>query len=181
MKLSLKQIGIFIPVVLLAACSNTNPEKEFELKGKLTNAHGETLYLEHMSTTVVSIIDSATLNNNGEFSMKTNKVKDIGFYRLKITNSNFTTFIFSPGEKVSLTGDAGNLVASYNVSGSHVLRTPHREFLCARSLPCCNDAFCFRSQAFWFSPASARPSPPCSTCRARARTPRSAKPSASPA
>jgi thiol-disulfide isomerase/thioredoxin len=118
MKLSLKQIGIFIPVVLLAACSNTNPDKEFELKGKLTNAHGETLYLEHMSTTVVNVIDSATLNNNGEFLMKTNKVKDIGFYRLKITNSNFTTFIFSPGEKVSVTGDAGNLVASYNVTGS---------------------------------------------------------------
>jgi thiol-disulfide isomerase/thioredoxin len=118
MKLSLKQIGILIPVVLLTACSNKNPEKEFELKGKLANAHGETLYLEHMTTTVVNVIDSAKLNNNGEFVIKTDKVKEIGFYRLKITNSNFTTFIFSPGENVSLAGDAGNLVASYNVTGS---------------------------------------------------------------
>jgi thiol-disulfide isomerase/thioredoxin len=118
MKLSLKQFGIILPIILLTACSNKNPEQEFELKGKLTGSHGETLYLEHMTTTVVNVIDSVNLNNNGEFTIKTNKVKDVGFYRLKITNSNFTTFIFSPGEKVSLTADASNLVASYNVTGS---------------------------------------------------------------
>lgn len=118
MKLNLKQLAIILPIVLLTACSNKNPEKEFEFKGKLSNSHGETLYLEHMTTTGVNLIDSITLNGNGEFAIKTDKVKDIGFYRLKITNSNFTTFIFSPGEKVSITADVNNLVASYNVEGS---------------------------------------------------------------
>jgi len=119
MKLNFKQLGIILPIVLLAACSNKNPEKEFEFKGKLINSHGETLYLEHMTTTGVNVIDSVSLNGSGEFTIKTDKVKDIGFYRLKITNSNFTTFIFGPGEKVSITADVNNLVASYNVQGSH--------------------------------------------------------------
>ncbi len=118
MKLHLKNILVALPIVLLAACSNKNPEKNFELKVRLRNSHGETLYLEQMTTRSVNVIDTVKLNEKGEFTIKTDKVKEIGFYRLKTTNSNFTTFIFSPGEKVELTGDVNDLVNTYKVSGS---------------------------------------------------------------
>jgi thiol-disulfide isomerase/thioredoxin len=118
MKLKFKYLVITLPIILLAACSSKNPEGNFELKGKLANSYGQTLYLEHMSTTGVSVIDTVAPNSNGEFTIKTDKIKEIGFYRLRITNSNFTTFIFKPGEKVNFTADMNNLVTTYNVSGS---------------------------------------------------------------
>lgn len=118
MKLNFKQLLIALPVILLTACSSKNPEKEFEMKGKINNSHGELLYLEQMTTMGVNLIDTVRLNDKGDFILKTDKVKDIGFYRLKTSNSNFTTFIFSPGEKVDITADMSNLVATYNVKGS---------------------------------------------------------------
>jgi thiol-disulfide isomerase/thioredoxin len=118
MKLKFKQLVIALPLILFAACANKNPEGNFQLKGKLANAAGQTLYLEHMSTTGVSVIDTATADSKGEFTIKTDKVNAIGFYRLRVSNSNFTTFIFSPGEKVMFTGDLNNLVSTYAVSGS---------------------------------------------------------------
>ena len=40
--MTIKNIFLAIPIVLIAACSNTNPDSTpgFELKGKLGNAHG---------------------------------------------------------------------------------------------------------------------------------------------
>ena len=118
MSLKFKCLTILIPIVLFTACSNKNPETTFELKGKLDNASGQTLYLEHMSTTGISVLDTIVPDKNGDFLFKTDKIKDIGFYRLRVSNNNFTTFIFNPGEKVIFTGDLNNLVATYRVEGS---------------------------------------------------------------
>lgn len=118
MKLKFKQLIIALPIILLTACSNKNPENYFELKGKLINSHGEPLYLEHMTTTNVVIVDSIKLNDKGEFDLKTDKVKEVGYYRIKTSNTNFTTFIFSPGEHATLTADINNLVETYTITGS---------------------------------------------------------------
>jgi thiol-disulfide isomerase/thioredoxin len=117
--MKLKNIYIALPVILLAACSNTNPEssKGFELKGKLGNAHGETIILEQMGTTGLKGIDTVMLNEKGEFTMKP-AINEIGFYRLKISEKNFATFIFDSDQKVTITGDAGDLGNSYTVDGS---------------------------------------------------------------
>jgi thiol-disulfide isomerase/thioredoxin len=116
--MKLKKFTLAIPIILLAGCSNTNPEsKGFELKGKLSNTHGETIYLQQLLPTGLKDVDTATVDDKGEFVM-TAPVTEVGFYRLKVTDRNFATFIFKENEKVRVTGDIANLGSTYNVEGS---------------------------------------------------------------
>src|SRR3954471_5436799 len=114
-----KKIMLALPIILLAGCSNTNPESatNFELTGKLENSHGETIYLQQLSATGVKDMDTVTVDDKGEFKVTAN-ITETGFYRLKITDRNFVTFIFSPKEKASMTGDATNIGVSYTIQGS---------------------------------------------------------------
>ncbi len=116
--MKLKNTLLLLPFVFGMACSTSNSATAgFELKGKLSNPHNENLVLEQMSTDGIKKIDSVTLDESGSFKL-TSAIKEIGFYRLRISERNFATFIFSPDEKVTITGDAGNLGNTYTVSGS---------------------------------------------------------------
>lgn len=109
---------IAVAVLLTSACSDSNTSSDgFELKGKLGNAHGDTLFLEQMGTDGLIKVDTAILDENGEFTM-TPVITEIGFYRLKTSDRNFATFIFDANQKVSITGDVADLGNSYNVEGS---------------------------------------------------------------
>lgn len=119
MKLRLKHIAIAIPVILLAACSNTNPQAagNTELKGKLENGNGGKVYLDMMTTSGYKAIDTATMNENGEFTMNL-EVHEPGFYRIKISDRSFATLLLNEKENAFITGDAGSLLNSYNIEGS---------------------------------------------------------------
>lgn len=107
-----------IAVLFLSACSDSNSDSSgFELKGKLGNAHGDTLFLEQMATDGLKKVDTAILDENGEFTMNPT-ITEIGFYRLKTSDKNFATFIFDANQKVSITGDVADLGNTYNVEGS---------------------------------------------------------------
>src|ERR1043165_8847945 len=111
MKLPLLQLAM--PFLLLTACSGT-PESApgFELKGKFGNAHGDTLYLERMSTDGLIKLDTAVLDENGEFTMNPD-IKEIGFFRLKTNDRNFATLILDADQKVTISGDVADLGNSY--------------------------------------------------------------------
>lgn len=116
MKIITFYFSIFL--LLFSACSDSNTSSDgFELKGKLGNAHGDTLFLEQMGTDGLIKVDTAILDENGEFTM-TPVITEIGFYRLKTSDRNFATFIFDANQKVSITGDVADLGNSYNVEGS---------------------------------------------------------------
>jgi thiol-disulfide isomerase/thioredoxin len=117
--MKLTKITFALPIILLTGCSNINPEsaKGLELKGKLENAHGETIYLQQLSPAGIKDVDTTTINDKGEFTMSA-PITEVGFYRLKITDKNSATFIFNPDEKVKITGDATNLSPTYTVEGS---------------------------------------------------------------
>ncbi|MES2396214.1 MAG: TlpA disulfide reductase family protein [Bacteroidota bacterium] len=117
--MKLKNITLVLPIILLAACSNTNPQSGngFELKGKLSNPHGETLYLELMAPSGLIGIDTAILDEKGEFTMNPD-IKEPGFYRLKTSEKNFATLILDANQKVTLTGDVSDLGTTYNTEGS---------------------------------------------------------------
>lgn len=111
--------SLVLPIILLAACSNTNPQSGngFELKGILSNAHGETVYLEQMTPAGLVGVDTMVLDGKGEFTM-TPDIKEPGFYRLKTSDKNFATLIFDANQKVSLTADVADIASTYNVEGS---------------------------------------------------------------
>ncbi|MGB3946864.1 MAG: TlpA disulfide reductase family protein [Bacteroidia bacterium] len=118
-KLNLKQIAIAIPVILLAACSNTNPQTtgNTELKGKFENGNGGKVYLDMMTSTGYKAIDTATMNENGEFTMNL-EVHEPVFYRIKVSDRSFATLLLNEKEQAFITGDAGNLLYTYNIEGS---------------------------------------------------------------
>ncbi len=119
MKLTLKQISIALPIVMLAACSNTNPKSGngTEVKGKFNNGNGKTIYLEQMLSTGFKPVDTTEVDEKGEFIM-TPEIKEPGFYRLKVSDRSFATLILNEKEKVTVNGDANDLGNSYTVEGS---------------------------------------------------------------
>jgi thiol-disulfide isomerase/thioredoxin len=123
MNKSHKGLLSFTIIFCLLAFSCGNAKKEevrnsaFEMKGKLINASGEQLILEELTSKGTIILDSATLNAAGEFEFKHANPR-LGFYRLRITESNFAMLVLDSSQKVTLTGDARNLGNSFTVAGS---------------------------------------------------------------
>lgn len=116
--MKLKHILIVLPVALLAACSgNKASDSGFELKGKLTNTHGDKIYFEQLSDKGIEALDTATIDDKGEFTI-TKPIKETGFYRLRMSEKNFATLILSPDEHVTVSGDAQDLGNTYTVEGS---------------------------------------------------------------
>lgn len=108
-----------LPIVILAACSNTNPQPkgDTEIKGKLNNGNGGSVYLDLMSTQGFVPVDTAVMDEKGEFTMNLD-VKEPGFYRLKTSDRSFATLILTGKEKAVVNGDASNLSNTYTVEGS---------------------------------------------------------------
>lgn len=90
---------------------------DFQVKGKLTNSKGETLFMLDVSAREEKIIDSAKVNEKGEFIF-TKKVPVKGFYSIQISSTNFATIVADSSEKIFIEGDASNLNDTYKVSGS---------------------------------------------------------------
>jgi thiol-disulfide isomerase/thioredoxin len=87
------------------------------IKGKLSNASGETIYLQDANSQRPVNIDSVKLSASGEFEFHT-KIEAKGFYNVFITQGNFATLILDPSDKLTVTGDAKNLGYTYKTEGS---------------------------------------------------------------
>ena len=97
----------------LFSCTNT----DLVATGQLENAEGETIYLDHISTSDINTLDSAKINKNGSFKLETD-LKGLGFYRLRLSPNNFIPLLLDSVEKIEVTGNALNLQENYTVSGS---------------------------------------------------------------
>lgn len=103
----------------LASCTNSgsNNASGFEINGTLTNSKGEVIYLEKLAQQGISKVDSATINEKGEFVMNSYD-PSTGFYRLRITDANFAMLVLDSAQKVSITGDARDLGNTFKAEGS---------------------------------------------------------------
>lgn len=118
--MNIRLLSILTVIIAFVACSNSNSASSngnFELKGKFTNAGGQTIVLEKLAPGGVTAIDTAVVDEKGEILLTT-PITETGFYRLKVSERNFATFIFSPNEKVSISGDVNDLGNTYVVEGS---------------------------------------------------------------
>jgi peroxiredoxin len=104
-------------VALLASCSRTKNNGNFELKGKLDNSKAETIYLEKLSSQQPVVVDSTTVDENGEFEFLDYQPK-IGFYRIKVSAQNFAMLVLDSNDKVKVTGNIADLGNTYKVEGS---------------------------------------------------------------
>jgi len=115
----MKHLNLVVLATALFAfsCSDNNKGGSFEFKGKLNGSKGETIYFEKLSGPQPVVLDSAVLDENGEFEFASYTPK-IGFYRLKFNNQNFALLVLDSSDKVMLTADASDLGTTYKVEGS---------------------------------------------------------------
>ncbi len=115
--MNFKTILAAISITAFAACSNSNSENGFELTGKFTNSNGETIIFEQMAPDGLKTLDTAIIDENGEIKINVT-IPEKGFYRLKISDKNFATFILDTNEKVIVGGNAADFGNTYTVEGS---------------------------------------------------------------
>ncbi len=114
-----KIVYIICASALLAACGgNSKRNSNFELNGTFSNATaGDVVYLEELAPGAKIAIDSATIDEKGNFSFK-NASPSAGFYRVKATEQNFAMLVLDSTQKITLTGDYKNIGNTYKAEGS---------------------------------------------------------------
>jgi len=110
-------ILLALAAITLNSCSDSNKKTSFELSGTLSNSKGESIYLEKLSQKGEAILDSSTIDDKGNFKLDKSS-PSVGFYRLRINNSNFAMLVLDSGQKISVTGDARDLGNTFKADGS---------------------------------------------------------------
>lgn len=117
-KIILNSIAYISSIAILASCGNSKTGNGFELKGTLTNASGEKLILEQLAGNSPVFIDSAIVNEKGEFEFTNVKATPLDFFRVKTSEANFAVIVADSTQKMVFKGDAKNLGKDYSVEGS---------------------------------------------------------------
>jgi len=111
-----KLILVLSSFAVFSACKN-DKEGSFELKGKFGDSNGETIYLEKLTSPQPILVDSTSVDADGNFEFKNYSPK-IGFYRIKTNAQNFAMLVLDSADKVTVTGSIKDLGNSYKVEGS---------------------------------------------------------------
>ncbi|MBS4013638.1 MAG: TlpA family protein disulfide reductase [Bacteroidetes bacterium] len=105
---------------LLVGCSPKEEKREnyFIIKGKLKNAANIRFGIDELTPKDLVPVDSIFTDNEGKFAYRSLNIEDAGFYILRINRINSLTLLIEPGEVVSLTGDANNILKTAEIDGS---------------------------------------------------------------
>ncbi len=106
--------SLMVIALFTVSCSDS---PQFSIRGSISNAEGQYLYLDELGVDSSMKIDSFLLGNNGEFEFEGN-VSFPTFYLLKLNERNFVTLLVDSTEQVEVYGDAANFSRDYKVSGS---------------------------------------------------------------
>lgn len=105
----------FLAIVLLASCNNKN---SFKISGTIKDAKGEKLYLQHDGLLKSDILDSITLNEDGEFKFKAPRPEYPDFYSLKLNNKSIV-FAVDSCEEITIDTQNEGFATDYKVTGSY--------------------------------------------------------------
>lgn len=101
-------------LLLFAAC---NKSSDFTVKGIVSGADGQTMYLENVGISEIKTLDSVKLSAGGKFEFKKERPAFPDFYRLRL-NNQWINFSIDSTETISFVADAGTFATSYSVEGS---------------------------------------------------------------
>ncbi len=109
----LSLITLFLVVIALASCN----KKQWNLSGSIADAKDSLLYLEHMSLNGAVVIDSARLDQDGQFQFATDAADAPEFYRLRIAGQIINIGVDST-ETIEVKASYPTMSAAYEVKGS---------------------------------------------------------------
>lgn len=99
---------------LFSACNNSS---DFTVKGVVSGADGQFMYLENVGVSNVVTLDSIKLAPGGKFKFTEKRPDYPDFYRLRL-NNQWINFSVDSTETISFVADAGTFATSYTVDGS---------------------------------------------------------------
>lgn len=91
-------------LLMLVACTDKTV-----ISGKITDASGQILYLEHTALSATEVLDSVKLNTKGTFRFKVETPCYPDFYRLRLGGENVVVALDSLSENVEVTASAHTL------------------------------------------------------------------------
>ena len=101
--------------ILLSACQDT---RTFEVNGQITSAEDKIIYLEALTLSGISPIDSAQLDKDGVFSFQSNSPEGPEFFRLRI-DQHIVNLCIDSTEQINVTADYSNMSTDYDIKGSY--------------------------------------------------------------
>ena len=104
----------------ISSCGNIAPSKEFTVSGTISNASDKYVYLDEfpIDGKPFTLLDSAKINSNGKYSLRSMTKENSVFYRVRVSDSNWVIIYVIPGDAINLSGDYGTFGSSYVVKGS---------------------------------------------------------------
>lgn len=113
----MKHILVYLSLIvgLFVSCQRT---PQFTIEGVISNAEGETLYLEHTALMKTSVVDSCILTDEGDFLLQASAPQYPDFYRLRIGGSSLILAVDST-ETISITATREGLANTLSIEGSN--------------------------------------------------------------
>lgn len=97
----------------LLACNSNN----VRLEGTVENGAGQSITLERLDVNRTTVVDSATIDKGGQFSLKLN-LEGPELFVLKYNNGKIVNLLISPGENINLATSAKSFDRGYKIEGS---------------------------------------------------------------
>ena len=107
-------VSLLLVVGLFVSCQRT---PVFTIDGVISNADGETLYLEYTALMKTSVLDSCVLTHEGDFSFSAPAPQYPDFYRLRIGATSLPLAVDST-ETITITTTRHELSTTLSIAGS---------------------------------------------------------------
>lgn len=92
----MRKIISFLSLLLIVVSCNRAGGGEYSIRGKISNAGTDKIYLEKIGMTQVTVIDTAVISKEGEFTMA--GAAERGFYRIKVSDNQFWMVLLDNSE-----------------------------------------------------------------------------------
>lgn len=102
-------------VLLLFSCETK--ENTFSVKGEISSANEQVLYLEHRGLAGLELLDSVILKDNGQFLFKETAPENPEFYQLRL-GEQVVVFAVDSLDKLDFKADGNNLYNTYRFESS---------------------------------------------------------------
>lgn len=109
-----RYVWLIILFVIAYSCKNSD---NFTITGSISNAQVDYIYLEKMELSQTIPVDSAKLDNEGNFKLS-GSVSQPTFFLLKATPSKFVTLLVDSTDQIQFSADFINFSKAYKVEGS---------------------------------------------------------------
>ena len=119
--------ALICATILCCSCSNS----DVRINGKFYGLNAKSVYLEQMTATGQTVIDSVELANDGSYRFVVKNVPQTPSIYNIIYNNERIPLLLSAGESVTVSS-LGSVLANYTVSGSkesELLRDFYREYI----------------------------------------------------